>query len=176
MTIERLVKIVDPEFQQQLWDFYHTMFLELNKLTPLSQTLDKPRFRSWLKSSKAIKLVVRDGSQVKGFAIVSGDLRHDPLISIPYWKSVYPGKKIYHFPVIAISEEFRTEHSSTCLELMQRMMGEIPRNAVAIFFHSELANPAMPRLVKLSCRGKAVISKIDSMACVLCDWNNGSSS
>lgn len=170
MEIERILKITDSNLRNGLWDFYHRLFSELNASTPLSQTLDRPRFRSWLESTRAVKLVVREAGVIHAFAIVSGDLRHDPLISIPYWKRVQPGRKVYHFPVIAISESFRETNPGLCFELMQAMMREIPNNAVALFFHSTQANPAMPRLIKLACRGRVQVETVDTMACVLCDW------
>lgn len=171
MEIERHQKIVNPEFQERLWDFYHTMFAELNRLCPLAQTLDQPMFQSWLTSSDAMKFVVQDDNKIKAFAVVSSDLRHDPLISIPYWEENYPGKTVYHFPAIAIAEDFRHTHTKLCLELMQAMMHEVKYpDGVALFFHSEKANPAMPRLVQHSCAKRVVVSKLDSMACALCQW------
>ncbi len=169
MEIERHLKILDPELQEKLWNFYHDIFKELNKRTPLAQTLDKPRFRSWLESSRAVKFIVQSEGEIKAFAIVSRDLRHDPLISREYWQGQFPGKRLFHFPAIAITPEFRREYRKLCTTLIDSVVGETGPDGIGLFFHSELANPAMPRLIERSSTAKVSVRKIDSMACVLCE-------
>jgi hypothetical protein len=107
MKILKLDKILDLGMQNRLWSFYQDQFADLNEQTPLSQTLARPHFNSWLKSSRATKFVViDDGGKISGFAIISSELRHDPLISIPYFRKHFWNKKVFHFPVIALTREF----------------------------------------------------------------------
>jgi hypothetical protein len=171
MKILKLDKILESTMRDRLWSFYQDQFADLNAQTPLSQTLARPHFNSWLKSSRAKKFVVTDsGGGISGFAIISSELRHDPLISIPYFKKHYRNKKVFHFPVIAISREFSLKHPRAHADLMRDMMATIPENGVAIFFHSESENPLMPRLVRKSCAPKIGATKLDAMRCILLQW------
>jgi len=174
MMIEKLMVVTDACLREELWEFYHTLFTPLNECTPLAQTLDRQIFELWMASSQATKFVVRnDQNAVAGLAVVSGDMRHDPLISQAFFKKHYPGRPVYHFPAIALSEELRSEPRA-CRELMRAMMDGLPEDGVALFFHSEGIRPAMPRLVRLACSPEVAIEKSDTMACVLCTWRNGS--
>jgi len=172
MRIEKLLTVTDDCLREELWCFYHTLFVPLNERTPLAQTLDRQVFELWLASPQATKLIVRNGQNaVAGLAVVSGDLRHDPLISRSFFEKHYPGRPVYHFPAIALSEELRSE-PCVCRELMRAMMDGLPENGVALFFHSEVARAAMPRLVRRACFPKVAVKKSDAMACVLCTWRD----
>lgn len=172
MKIDKLDKILEAKTQGLLWSFYQNQFASLNEQTPLAQTLSRPNFNSWLTSSRAKKFVVTDdGGEITGFAIISSELRHDPLISIPYFKKHFRDKKVFHFPVIAISREFAFRHPKTYVHLMQNMMATIPENGVAIFFHSESENPVIPRLVRKSCAPKIDTVRLDAMRCILLQWS-----
>jgi hypothetical protein len=171
MKILQLDKIPETRMQDRLWSFYQDQFAELNAETPLSQTLARSHFSSWLKSSRAKKFIITDDrGEITGFAIISSELRHDPLISIPYFKKHFCNKKVFHFPVIAIAREFALENPRAHSDLMQDMMATIPADGVAIFFHSEIENPLMPRLVRKSCAPKIGTTKLDAMRCVLLEW------
>jgi hypothetical protein len=166
MIIQRLDKVLDPQKQDELWQFYHNLFEPLNEQTPLAQSLDRPRFISWMKSSRAAKIIATNGTgEVTGLAIISSDLRHDPLISIPYFKKHFAGKQVFHIPVIAVPREL--SGLKICELLMQNIMAHFPIDAVAIFFHSQGANPLMQRLVERCCAPKVKGSNLDSMGCVL---------
>jgi hypothetical protein len=175
VKIQKLEKVLELKMQEQLWRFYHEQFTPLNEQTPLSQTLDRPRFNSWLKSSRAIKFIAtNDNGEIGGLAIISSELRHDPLISIPYFKKHFYAKRVFHFPVIVVAREFAFKHPRAYVHLMRGMMATIPENGVAIFFHSESENPVIPRLVRKSCAPKINIVNLDSMRCILLKWSAAS--
>jgi len=168
-VIEKHTRIVDEEFVSRLWKFYHDHFEVLNRATPLAQTLDKSMFRRWLKSPRATKLVIEQDDEIVAFAVVSDDLRHDPLVSIEYFKTNYPNRRIFQFPAIAIDSRYGSTNPQTCVELMREMMGCVPNypSSMAIFFHSEGVNSAMPRLIRFACKPHLSYQKLDAMGCVL---------
>lgn len=171
MKILKLDKILKLGDQNELWSFYQDQFSALNQETPLSQTLGRPQFNSWLKSSRAKKFVVTDeAGAISGLAIISSELRHDPLISVPYFRKHFRDKKVFHFPVIAICRKFALRHPKAYACLMRDMMAIIPENGVAIFFHSECENPVIPRLVRRSCAPQIDTVKLDAMRCILLQW------
>ena len=171
MKIVKLDKILESGIQKRLWSFYQDQFAALNEQTPLSQTLGRPQFNIWLKSSRAKKFVVTgDGGEISGLAIISSELRHDPLISIPYFRKHFRDKRVFHFPVIAVCREFTRRHPKAYVCLMRDMMATIPENGVAIFFHSESENPVIPRLVRKSCAPQIDTVKLDAMRCILLQW------
>src|ERR1700733_15317308 len=99
MKILKLDKVLELRMQDQLWSFYQDQFASLNEQTPLAQTLGRPMFNCWLKSSRAKKFVVTgEGGEISGLAIISSELRHDPLISIPYFRKHFRDKRVFHFP------------------------------------------------------------------------------
>jgi hypothetical protein len=171
MKIVKLDKILELRTQNELWSFYQGQFAALNEETPLAQTLGRQMFNAWLKSSRAKKFVVTgEGGEISGLAILSSELRHDPLISIPYFRKHFRDKKVFHFPVIAICREFARRHPKAYAHLMRDMMATIPENGVAIFFHSESENPVIPRLVRKSCAPQIDTVKLDAMRCILLQW------
>jgi hypothetical protein len=171
MEIRKFDKILETDKQKQLWTFYQGQFAELNTQTPLSQTLARAHFNAWLKSSRAKKFVViENGAEIRGLAVVSSDLRHDPLISIPYFKTHFSDRKIFHFPVIALARDFASRNPQAHVKLMREMMQSIPANGVAIFFHSENENPVMPRLVRKSCAPEITATTLDAMRCIMLHW------
>lgn len=169
--IQRWLMIEQPTLFDRLWRFYKESLRELNEASPLAQTLDKTMFRRWLKSKQAVKLFIEEQGEIVAFAIVSGNLRHDSLISIPYFRKHFPKRRIFHFPLIAIDPVFRKTNSGACEELMREMMSciwEVP-DAMALFFHSKGANPAMPRLIVYACRPNLKAIELDAMSCVALD-------
>lgn len=172
MTIEKELVIDDPELVNLFWRFYHEVFDPLNERTPLSQTLDREMFERWMASPQAIKFFVRSRGVIKGLAILSSDLSHDPLISQPFFAKQYPGRRICHIPVLCISEEFRRINPMLCAEMVQLMADEVRESqALSIFFHSRSANPAMPRLIRRASGGGFAVTETDAMACIFIEWN-----
>lgn len=172
MKIHRLKKILEPETHGRLWSFYQSQFADLNCQTPLSQTLGRRQFVSWLTSSRATKFLLNDeAGSLFGFAVVSSDLRHDPLISIPFFRKHFSEKRVFHFPVITINRAFARKYPTAHLVLMKDMMAIIPKDGVAVFFHSETENPVMPRLIRKSCAPKIITRQLDAMRCVLLEWS-----
>ena len=166
MTIQQHDKILDAQKQNELWIFYHELFAPVNENSPLAQSLDRRRFMSWMKSSRASKFLATDeNGKLIGLAIISSDLRHDPLISIPYFKKHFPRRRIFHTPVIAVPRELAGKRISN--SLIRTIMLGLPLDALAIFFHSEGTNPLIPRLIERSCAPRVKSQRLDSMGCVL---------
>ncbi len=112
MKILKLDKIPKLSTQNQLWAFYQHQFAGLNEQTPLAQTLGRPQFNAWLMSTRAKKFIILDDNEkISGLAIISSELRHDPLISIPYFRKHFRDKKVFHFPVIAVCRAFARRYS-----------------------------------------------------------------
>ncbi len=170
--IKKMKVINDRELSRKLWDFYHTLFASLNERTPLAQSLDADMFNRWLLSELALKLFIEEGSRIVAFAVVSEDLTHDPLLSIPFFTKNYPDKRVFQFPAIGIDEDFAKTNPQACEELMREMMAPLPDDAIAVFLHSESINPALPRLIRFACRPRIDFSKLDAMGCVLLQWKN----
>jgi len=164
-VIHRDSKILDREDREELWAFYQATLGPLNELSPLAQTLDKRRFMSWLSSSRAMKYTLREDGLLIGLLIVSSDLRHDPLISRPYFEKHYPGKRIFHCPAIAIHPDWRDGRG---IKFLANAFAEMPKGSMALFFHSEGENPLVPKFASVAARGRFTVNKCDAIACCIC--------
>lgn len=158
-------KILDPSEREELWKFYQDFLGPLNEKSPLAQTLGKVRFMSWLSSSRALKYTLRENGQLMGLLIVSGDLRHDPLISRSYFRKHYLGRRIYHCPAIVIHPDWQDGRG---IQFLAEAFAELPRGSVAIFFHSEVESPLIPRFAGIAGRGRFVVRRVDAVACCVC--------
>lgn len=171
MKIEIARTGLDPELVELFRSFYHRILDPLNAETPLSQVLDDDTFDTWMNSPDALKLFVLKEGSVMALAVLSFDLSHDPLISQPFFAKHFPGRQICHIPAICIDEEFRKGQRKLAMELIEQLKEAVrPSKALCIMFHSRIANPAMPRLIRLGLGTEAVVSERDAMACVFMDW------
>lgn len=120
---------------------------------------------AWLISSRAAKYVAREKGEIVGLAVVSSDLRHDPLISRPYFQKHFPRQRVYHCPAIAFHPKWRTGAGR---QLLAQLFAGLPKGSVALFFHSEMENPLIPKFAQLATKGKFIVEKVDAMACCVC--------
>jgi hypothetical protein len=171
-VIERLMAIEDPEEQGRLWEFYDRIFGPVNELTPIIQTFPKANLIGFLASSRVVKFVVREEGEIVALAIIADPEEWDSWLSPAYFAKNYPGKIVFHIPVIAIAPEKRG--SLLAVRLVKALINEAPANAVVTLTHSELVNPLMLKLVQATgVMDYAEGGKIDAEACLVFQWKDG---
>lgn len=168
VTVSRLEVIESPELAERIWAFYYGLFSPLNRKTPLSQYWPKDFFMPWMTDQKMIKFLAMQEGEVIGFGVVTNQIRTDWLLSPEYFEEEYPGRPIYHCPVIAVKKG----HAGLGALLLQTMFRELPAEGVGVFLHSKTANGNIPLFAERAGKGRLVGTELDAEACHIFEWRD----
>lgn len=128
---ERLVR---EEWHNRLWEFYEKTLGPLNEDSPISQTFPQDTFCGWLVDEDVVKVIALDGDELVGLGLISSDLSHDPLISIPYFERHFADRPIFHIPALSVDPKYRVHVG---VKIIRGIIEEVPPNSVVIYFHSK---------------------------------------
>ncbi len=169
MKIQQLEVIENVAMQEQIWQFYEKIFAPMNMLTPINQTWPKAGFMSWMTNSRVAKFVSMDGDKIVGFGAMTDQLDLDYLVSIPYFETNHPGKKIYNFMVVALDPEHRDLNAIKSLlgAMFDLVAGD---DGYGIFFHSLKHNSSIPRLAKIVSGDTIEGIALDEEVCECFKW------
>ncbi len=170
VIIERLLTINDPDEKEKLWGFYNEVFRPLNEETPIAQTWPKEFFIPWLENPRVIKFVAKCGDEIVGLGVVTDEIKLDYLLSPVYFEKHFPGRPVFHIPIIAILSSLRG--TKTGIKLLRAMMNEIPKEALCVFFHSKTFSSRIPQFADFAGAGHVRGSEVDAEACCIFEWTN----
>lgn len=171
MEIERVLVVADPEERKQIWEFYDKELGRINEDTPLAQTWPKRYLIAWLKNPRVIKFIARDREtdEIVGLGIVTDQLKLDWLLSPAYFKKHFPGRQVFHFPVLAVSTRFQRS-GVLAVELLRAMIAEVPKDGCGVSLYSKLVNPSIPALAEIAMRGRIHGIEVDAEGCTVYKW------
>lgn len=169
MKIERVLIVEDSEERERVWNFYDSTFESTRGKTPISQSWPKEQFVAWLSNPMVIKFIMKDLSgAIKGLVVLSDDLELDWLISKPYFENHYPGKHLFNWMSLAISEDSGTLR---CLkELCICVFNEIPPDGMVVTTFSTNLRSGFLGLAERLFGAKIQICELDSLGVAAFTW------
>jgi hypothetical protein len=152
ISVIKKTTVEDPIESNKLWGIYNRTFEPINEISPCKQSLDADHFFESLKDNKVHKyILIKEGLDAIGIALIAHDFKHTPWISEDYFRVNYPehfeNKTIYYFMGLAIEPEFRGNRYS--INLIENIVDDLPAGSIMGFDHSKNVNPMLHHFTRI---------------------------